>query len=233
MKQRQAVYGRGGFTLIELLVAIAVLGISLTLVLGVYSSVFSVVEQVDQNGSLQNRSALLIDQLQRDFHGIYKGESGFLRAEPGQDPTGDTLLLEFTTSSVLRFKDSLSRGAIALVRYRLTKSDVNSSFNLYRTEIPLLFAYKESEFQKPVAILVCDHVAAVRLSFKDRYGVFVEGWEARSSVLREGPDDGRFPSLVRIEIELADGAGRGDKKTVSQSILIAPWQLIGTGSGGN
>jgi prepilin-type N-terminal cleavage/methylation domain-containing protein len=233
MKQKRAAYGRGGFTLIELLVAIAVLGVSLTLVLGIHSSVFSVVEQVDKNGSLQNRSALLIDQLQRDFHGIYKGTSGFLRAEPIQDPRGDTPLLEFTTSSILRFKDSVSRGSIALVRYTLTKSKINSSYNLYRTEIPFLFGLEESEFEEPVTILVCAHVAAVRLSLKDRYGAFVEGWEARSSALREGPDDSRFPSLVRIEIELADGEGRGDNKTVSQSVLIAPWQLIGTRSGGS
>lgn len=233
MKQKRVSYRRAGFTLIEVLVAIAILGISLTLILGIYSSVFSVVEQVDQNGSFQNRSALLTDQLQRDFHGIYKGTSGFLRAEPGQDPGGDTPLLEFTTSSLLRFKDSVSSGSISVIRYSLVKSKNNSSFGLYRAEIPLLFGFKKVGFEEPVAILVCDHVAAVRLSFKDRYGAFLDGWQARSSSMQDRPDDDRFPYLVRIEIKLADGAGKGANKTLSQSMVIPPWRLIGKVSGDN
>ncbi len=122
----------GGFTLIELLVAIALLGISMTLVLGVYNSVFSIVGRVDQNSSFQNRSALLIDQLQRDFFGIYKGKSGFFRAETEPDRASTAPFLEFTTSSQLRFKTSAPPPSISVVRYYLERSGNNSMYVLYQ-----------------------------------------------------------------------------------------------------
>jgi prepilin-type N-terminal cleavage/methylation domain-containing protein len=213
--------GRGGFTLIELLVAIALLGISMTLVLGIYSSVFSVVVQVDQKGSYQNRAGLLIDQLHRDFFGIYKAQSGFFRAGLEADQAGEIPLFEFTTTSRLGFRESAPTESISMVRYSLKKVVNENSFLLYRYEVPIYFSVVKGGDSGATRILVSERVADFRLSFKDRYGSFLDRWEARSSGMTDGPDDDRFPRLVRIELELAESAERGGKtKTLSHTIAI-------------
>lgn len=221
MKSMRNLQSGDGFTLIELLVAIALLGISVTLVLGIYSSVFSVVEQVDQKTSFQNRSGLLIDQLQRDLYGMYKGKSGFFRAETEPDESGDIPLLEFTTTSQLRFTKPVLSESISLVRYRLEKSRNNQNYNLYRYEYPFLFGAKEEGGPGSIGVLVVSQVAGFRLSFQDRYGSFLDRWEARSSGMNEGPDDDRFPRLVRIELELAESSEKEAKtRTLSHTIGI-------------
>ena len=223
----------GGFTLIELLVAVAVLGISMTLVLGVYSSVFSIVGRVDQNSSFQNRSALLIDQLQRDFFGIYKGKSGFFRAETEQDQASTGPILEFTTSSQLRFKTSAATPSISVVRYYLERSGNGSILALYRSEVPLFFVDEGSAAAGPSAIMVDEHIANLRLSFKDRYGEFLDQWQARSSVMKDGPDDDRFPRLVMMELELGAGDEAGaEKKFMSVSIDVPAAQVVTNSSRG-
>ena len=221
MKSTRNLQSGYGFTLIELLVAIALLGISITLVLGIYSSVFSVVEQVDQKASFQNRTGLLIDQLQRDLYGMYKGKSGFFRAETEPDESGDVPLLEFTTTSQLRFTKPVLSESISLVRYRLEKSRNNKIYHLYRYEIPLLFGANQESGSGSIGVLVVNQVADFRLSFQDRYGSFLDRWEARSSGMNEGPDDDRFPRLVRIELELTESSEKEAKtRTLSHTIGI-------------
>ena len=220
-KSTQKSRSRGGFTLIELLVAIALLGISMVLVMGIYGSVFSVVEQVDQKGSFQNRTALMIDQLQRDFYGMYKGKSGYFRAQLEADPSGEIPLLEFTTTSRLRFTRSVPSESISVVRYSLKQARNERTFSLYRIEIPFLFDDREGAANGASRILVSERVAEFRMSFKDRYGSFIDRWQARSSRRQDGPDDDRFPRLVRIELELAESADKGAKtKTLFHTIGI-------------
>ena len=221
MKPMHSLQSREGFTLVEFLVAIALLGISITLVLGIYSSVFSVVAQVDQKTSFQNRTGLLIDQLQRDFYGVYKGKSGFFRAETEPDESGDIRLLEFTTTSQLRFSKPELSESISLVSYRLVKSRNDRKYNLYRYEVRSLFGTNEEDGAGSVGVLVVNQVADFRLSFQDRYGSFLDRWEARSSGMDDGPDDDRFPRLVRIELELTESSEKESKtKTLSHAIGI-------------
>lgn len=233
MKIGKLIQGRGGFTLLELLVSIAVLSISLSLVLAIYSSVFSVVEQVDSSSSYQNRTSLFIDQLHNDLYGVYKGKSGFFRAQTQTDSNGDTPLLEFTTSSQLRFRGAAQQGMISVVRYNLIKSGKRSNYSLYRTEVPFLFESSHSGSGDWKTILVCERIDAVRLSFKDRYGEFLQGWEARSSLNSDGPEDNRFPTLVRMELELTEPDGGGTGRLVSHSIALPPWNMTGGKSGGD
>ena len=233
MKAKRRYRQRSGFTLIELLVAIAVLGISMTLVLGIYSSVFSLVDRVDETTSFQNRSSLLVDQLQRDFFGIYKGRSGFFRAELREDVASGAPIFEFTTSSQLKFKTTETSASISVVRYYLEKTRNNPIYTLYRSEIPYLFRPEKSAVNTSIAMVVGEHVADIRLSFKDRYGEFLDQWQARSSNSTDGPNDDRFPRLVRMEVEMATGAEPGaEKKTVFVSIDIPVAQLVTADSSG-
>lgn len=221
-KSTQKSQCRGGFTLIELLVAIALLGISMTLVMAIYSSVFSVVEQVDRNGSFQHRSALMIDQLQRDFYGMYKGKSGFFRAEAEEDQSGDISLFEFTTTSTLQFTRSAPSESISVVRYSLKQSRSGPNYLLYRYEIPFLFDNGKGSYSGVSRILVSEQVADFRLSFKDGYGSFIDRWQARSSRMKDGPDDDRFPRLVRIVFELAESAEEDAKTKILSHTFAIP-----------
>ena len=92
--------------------------------------------------------------------------------------------------------------------------------------MPLLYAGNNSARSGPRTVLVCERVIRVSLSFKDRYGEVLDQWQARSSVLKDGPDDDRFPSLVRLEVVLADGAAAKEKrKKIDISIDIPDYDL--------
>ncbi len=79
----------------------------------------------------------------------------------------------------------------------------------------------------PSAMVVGEHVADIRLSFKDSYGEFLDQWQARSSAMQDGPDDDRFPRLVKMELELGAGAEAGaEKKMLSVSIDIPAAQVV-------
>jgi len=219
-----------GFTLVELLVAVAILAISMTLVYTIHNSVFSVIENVEQTTAYQGRSGVIFDQLQRDFFGIYKGKSGFLRAEENLIIESEQPFLQFTTSSHLTFNPSPSPVSMTIVSYFLQHSRKNSMYKIYRSEIPFKFGYSEIPGSALKPLLVCENVVTVKLQYKNQYGMFLDGWQPRSSSVENKPADDRFPSLVSVELILADEADEASKKSEKQRfrtlISVPPSQLI-------
>ena len=219
-----------GFTLLELLVAVAVLGISMTLVYGIYNSVFSVIGNVDRAASFQNRAGIVFDQLQRDLFGIYKGRTGFFKADERFAAESGEPLLQFTSSSHLTFNPAVLPEGMSVVSYFLLRSGNNDRFSLYRSEIPFKLIYESSADMKLIPLVVCENIIEFKLAYKDRYGTILEQWQARSASVQAEPDDDRFPSLVSVELVLAGDAGEeSSTKRFNTLITLPPSQLIRNG----
>lgn len=215
-----------GFTMIELLIAVAIMGISMVLVYGAHSAILSVIGHVDQTAAYQHRSGMVFDQFQRDFAGSYKGSSGFFKAEKHQDVERGKPFLQFTTSSQLRFDPLAPRVSTSIVNYYLIKSGDGMSLSMYRYEIPNVFGYSFGPDATSVPMMVCDKVIEVRMSFKDRYGSWLEQWQARSSGSGSTHDDGLFPTQIRIELVLADSSRPEPRqRQFTTTITVPVWQL--------
>ena len=209
---RRCTAGRAlGFTLVEILIAIAILGISMSLVYGVYHSILSVTGQVERTASSLGRNLLVAGQLQRDFFGIYKGRSGYFRAEDPQTLESGVPFLQFTTSGQLRFDEAAAAPALTRVGYFLQKTGKRSTFDLYRIELPFKIMTTEASGSGPAAVLVCADVRELTVRYTDVYGNFFDQWQVRSGTTDSGYDDARFPSLIRIEMVMGEADGDSPK----------------------
>lgn len=223
---RLILYGKGGFTLMELLIGMAVMGITMAMVYGAHTALLSVMGHVEQAASHQHRAGMVFDQLRQDLAGTYKGSSGLFEAAQYQNVDDGKPFLQFTTSSQLRFDPSAIRASTSIVSYYLVKPRKESNYSIYRTEITNQFWFYLEPGSRSVPILICDDVVDVTISYKDRYGRLLDQWQARSSARKGKPDDGLYPSLVRVELVLADSSNpKKKRKLITTTINIPSWQL--------
>lgn len=218
--------GFSGFTLIEVLVAIAILGISMSLVFGIFQSVFAVVDHVEDSSAFQRRADVVFGQLRRDVAGMYKGPTGSFQAE--SDTTN--ALLSFTTTSELKFDPRRRSASAVQVNYLLETSKNGINYNLYRLEYPIKYAETDESESEGKAILVCERIREFQITYLDRYGAELDEWQARSSSRSPQPEDDLFPVSIRVELELANGPGKeAETKRFKSSFFVRPARLISTG----
>ncbi len=221
-----------GFTLVELLIAIAILGVSMLLVYGVYHSMLRVTEQADRSSASLGRKLLIMGQLKHDFFGMYKGRSGYFRAEDPLILESGAPFLQFTTSSQLVFDEAAAAPALTRVGYFLKKTGNGSTFDLYRVELPFKISNSPVPVSDSVAVLVCADVRGLTLSFKDAYGNFFDQWQVRSGTTDSGYDDTRFPSLIRVELLIGQAdSERSESESFIASFHVPPGSVAVNGAG--
>jgi len=217
-----------GFTLLEMLVAIAVLGVSMSLVYAVYLSVYSVIDHVTQAGAGQERASLLFSQMNRDIGGLYKGYSGSFKAGTTADTIDAEPFLQFTTTSALRFDPNRTVSPMVVVGYSLYRSGNGINYDLYRLEKRYEYNPVSEEVGAGSILLVCEHIRSFTITYTDRYGAELDAWQARSSQATEKPEDDQFPTSIRVELELAPGPDGDAESTVfSTLIAVRPDRLAG------
>lgn len=216
-----------GFTLIEVLVAIAVLGISMSLVYGVFQSVFGVVDHVESTAAHQERASVLFTQLHRDIAGLYKGPTGSFKAESEIMKSGGTPFLQFTTTSGLAFDPHQPPVPIQWVGYHLIPSGNGINYSLYRSETAYKFGIDNDAAKAAGPLLICEYIRDLRITYTDQYGGDLDLWQARSSSVGDKPEDDLFPTAMQIDIELAKGPGNdAETKRFHYSVYIRPARLI-------
>ena len=222
-----------GFTLLELLVAIALFGLVVGLVFGIYNSVISVVTNVEQTTAFNDRARIVFEQMQRDINGLYKGRSGYLRAVNSEDAGTDSFL-QFTSSAHLSFNSSLPPVSMARIGYQLRSS--GKDFVLYRSDSPFQFGAQNGaeDLNLDRNLVLCEHVLEFKIRYIDYFGRELESWEARPASGKDRIDDRLFPVLIRVEIVLGDGSGKNsEKRTYISSINVSPSFLSDQPENGN
>jgi prepilin-type N-terminal cleavage/methylation domain-containing protein len=212
----------GGFTLVELMVAAAVLAITMMLTYGVYASMFSVVDHVQRRGSAKRSALLFFDQLQRDIYGMYKGPSAYFKAEEPLSVESGAPFLQFSTSSRLYFEDRPFIPALIRVSYTIKKAGNGSIFDIYRTEFRFESLGSSETEKAQEALRVGEGVRALSLRYKGNADQFFDQWEMGGRGDNGSFDDGRFPSLIRVEFGRADGDEGGIEPQLYRSSISVP-----------
>ena len=90
-----------GFTLLEVLIAISIFAISASIVYGLYASMMSVVQNVEDRTRLNDQVRTAFVRFNKDLSGLYRGEQGFLNGRDSADLANDEPILELLSSAHL------------------------------------------------------------------------------------------------------------------------------------
>lgn len=176
-----------GFTLVEVVVAVLITGLLLTGVYGVFGTVSSARERLEQEGIVYHQARIFFDRIGGELSSMRLTTFGTRTVLEAGTTVYGTPYLEFNTelSSPLQQR----RGGLTRVRYELGAVD-NNTMTLYRSEQRLLVDLAASE---PLAF-----VTGLK-DFQIRYyaeGIWHDQWLSAGA-----------PQLVEIEFEMEGAAG--------------------------
>ena len=182
--------GESGLTLIEILVAISLLAIVLTSVYGVFTSVSSARDRLDQESADYHRARVLFDRIGGELRGAYFHPGNRDLVFRGHSTEDDALELELTTTAVSPLIQAGS--GIARVRYRLAedREEESDGLVLLRGEQALHQSDRDAEAAGMMRLI--PGVEAMTIRF------FSNGaWQTRWDGLNSG-----LPELVEIALWL-------------------------------
>lgn len=225
-----------GFTLLEVLIAMSIFAISVSIVYGLYATMMSVVQNVEDRTSLNDQVRTAFVRFNKDLSGLYRGEQGFLDGRDSVDLTDDEPILELVSSAHLSFDAATDPVPLSVIRYYLVPEEQDDTYTLLRSDTPEYFRGSEegSVPQEGRAFRLCMGLAEVRIRYLDRNGDDNSVWDTREMEDAEQKEDSRFPISVRIELVFpTDRNGEVEGTVYSTAVLLRPGLLsFGGGSGG-
>ena len=186
---------QGGFTLIEILVSISIIAITLATVYGVFSSVSSAKERLDQDSETYHKARVIFDRFGRELHGAYLSSANKDSLLMGEKDTLDNVTFSFSTTAASPL--SSTGTGYALVTYTVTDDNEadDGSKVLLRSEKPLLSEEDSSSLR---VMRLAPGINYFNLRFYDGSS-WQDSWDSSSKGL---------PSLVEIEIRITDARGQ-------------------------
>jgi len=220
-----------GFTLLEVLIAISIFAIAISIVYGLYTSIISVVHNVEDHTDLNLRVRTAFTRLSRDLHGLYRGEQGYLHSVDSINPFADEPILEFSSRAHLAFNPESDPVPLAIIRYYLEPEEEDETYLLIRSDTPIDIGAEEDElaedeYAEARKFVLCRGLKEVRLNYFDREGEGTSEWDTREGDEDEQEDDGRFPALVDIELVFLDGTdAQAEGALYSTAVFLRPGLL--------
>ncbi len=225
-----------GFTLLEVLIAMSIFAISVSIVYGLYASMMSVVQNVEDRTRLNDQVRTAFVRFNKDLSGLYRGEQGFLDGRDSTDFTDGEPILELVSSAHLSFDSASDPVPLSVIRYYLVSEEQDDTFTLLRSDTPKFFQAddEDSVTQEERTFRLCMGLAEVQIRYLDRNGDDRSEWDTREGSEDEQKEDSRFPSSVRIELVFpTDTNGEAAGTVYSTAVLLRPGHLsFGGGSGG-
>lgn len=225
-----------GFTLLEVLIAMSIFTVSASIVYGLYASMMSIVQNVEDRTRLNDQVRTAFVRLNKDLSGLYRGEKGFLDGRDSAEPTDDVPILELISSAHLSFDSAKDPVPLSVIRYYLLPEEQDDTYTLLRSDTPEFFQAGDeaSETQEERTFRLCMGLAGVRIRYQDRNGYDNSEWDTRELEEDEQKEDSRFPASVRIELVFpTDRSGEVEGMVYSTAVLLRPGRLsFGSGSGG-
>ena len=225
-----------GFTLLEVLIAMSIFAISVSIVYGLYASMMSVVQNVEERTRLNDLVRTAFVRFNKDLSGLYRGEKGFLDGRDSANLRDDEPILELVSSAHLSFDFATDPVPLSVIRYYLLPEEQEDIYTLLRSDTPEFFQAGEegSVTQEERAFRLCTGLAGVRIRYLDRNGDDRSEWDTREMEDDEQKEDSRFPASVRIELVFpSERNGEVEETVYSTSVLLRPGLLsFGGGSDG-
>lgn len=223
-----------GFTLLEVMIATAVFAICISIVYGLYTSIVSVVENVEERMQLNDGVQIAFARLSRDLQGLYRGDLGYFTSRDSTDPSEDEPILEFISSAHLSFAPDAVPVPLTVVRYYLEQSEEDDSYFLLRSDTPVAVAEEQEEVAEGRKFRVSEGLMEVRLQYLDRDGEEQGEWDTKEGSDDEQLEDTRFPGLVGIELVFPSKYSDEEEGPVySTAVLLRPALIeLAGGNGG-
>lgn len=177
---------RRGFTLVEVVVAVLLVGILLTGVYGVFGTVSSARDRLDQEGIIYHQARIFFDRIGNELSSLRLSSFGQGAVFEGGSTVYGTPYLVFNTevSSPLQPR----HGGITRVRYEV--QDDEGTLTLYRSEQPLLLDVVTSE-----QLVFVEGLTNVEIRYYGQ-GDWHDRWTGSG-----------LPELVEVTFEFENNAG--------------------------
>ncbi len=184
-----------GFTLIEILVSISIVAITLMTVYGVFSSVSSAKDRLEQDSETYHKARVIFDRFGRELHGAYLSSANKDSILKGEKDTLDNVSLTFSTTAASPL--SSTGTGYALLTYTVMEDNEadDGSKVLLRTEKPLLSKDDTSNLRR---MRLAPGINAFNLRFYDGSSWY-DSWDSSTKGL---------PNLVEIELKINDARGK-------------------------
>ena len=222
MKDRQPgkVDRSAGFTLMEVLIAITIFSVCVSAVYLLYSSVISVVENVEKGTGMDREARVTLDRLLLDINGMHMGEQGFLTASEPVDQQDGEPFLELTSSSHLVLDPDENPVDIAVVRYYLASNDDDDGYTLVRSDTAMTGRLL-SEAPEGVKHILAVDVAGLKIVYVDEEGEEAEVWQSEPDDDTEDAER-RFPRAFFITLQLQEPGGADSRIVEYKEAVVVP-----------
>jgi general secretion pathway protein J len=135
-----------GFTLVEVLVAISIFAIAISSIYGIFTSISSTKDKLDQNSETYHQARVVLDRIGRETHGVYVHKIDDANILKGGFNDQGLVFFELSTTATV----SLNIDGIRFVsvRYELVadREREDGSYVIMRTEKPLLGSMSLQDF---------------------------------------------------------------------------------------
>ena len=135
-----------GFTLVEVLVAISIFIIAISSIYGIFTSISSTKDKLDQNSETYHQARVVLDRIGREIHGIYVHKIDDANILKGGFNEQGQVFFELSTTATV----SLNIDGIRFVSVRYDsvadQESEDGSYVIMRTEKPLLGSMSLQDF---------------------------------------------------------------------------------------
>lgn len=227
----------GGFTLLEITVTLAILGVVLLIVYGVFSRTLEAKERVESRVDAMAAARATFQRMQRDLHGmVYRIPTP--QQQPGQvnanvTPPPEPLFLSrdrteggvpfdglaFTAMLARPVTPTLSATDVATVRYTVLPDPSRPGTLALFRETAFTLSGNEFDRDQPNpqrTVLVLDDVEGLQFRFYDGRE-WIEEWDSKDPEMR-----GPAPQAVEISLLLSTGPSQPDVFRTTVDLPMVP-----------
>ena len=220
---------RPAMTLLELVVTVAVFGVMIAMLMGIFNSTLQARRTVEKHLSVIDRAYLAMDVLVRDLETMHVADSRtYLFVELRDFPSGRATSIAFPSTTEVRVSELLRQhpGLIEIAYLIGPDPDVPDALRVFRreAEVETNARVRQIRTEDKGLVLLVDAVKTFRMEFLSKQAAsaatstqtapqFVERWDGRF-----GADT--LPSAIRIILTVRSPEANGPEMTIERTVRL-------------
>jgi len=209
----------------EVVIAITIFAICISLVYGLYSSITSVVERVEEQTARDESAKTILDRLTMDLKGMYTGRQGLFVGLESGGIQGEDPLLTLVSTAHLSLKNDEIPIDVALIRYYLVEEDGDIS-TLLRSDTPIKGDRDGGTTEDGPKHRLGRNLSVFELTYLGAEGIESETWDSRLVEDDGNNDEERFPTAVHVKIAFAENDNTQESRAVYELSVSFPPDVL-------